>query len=76
LFGIINVEEILEHELNKAVGALTIPDDLAVPDAPSVAQGNLSATQSKVLAAASLLGQWHEGKKADQDIARRLVDEF
>jgi len=61
LFGIINVEEILEHELNKAVGALTIPDDLAV---------------SKVLAAASLLGQWHEGKKADQDIARRLVDEF
>jgi hypothetical protein len=77
LFDTTSVDEVLEEELaNKAVGAPTIPDDLAVPVIPVVAHGDLSATQSKALAAASLLGQWHEGKEADLDVARRLVDEF
>ncbi|MCG8037325.1 MAG: hypothetical protein JAZ19_09820 [Candidatus Thiodiazotropha taylori] len=77
LFETTNVEEVLEVEIaKKAVGAPQIPPGLTVPASPAVTEGESTAMQSNALAAASLLGQWQEGKEADQEIARRLVDEF
>lgn len=77
LFDTPNIEEILEAELAKrVVDTPTIPAGLAVPEHPDSAAREYSATQAKAMAVASLLGQWEEGKEADLDIARRLVDEF
>jgi len=77
LFDIPNIEEILEAELeNKAVGVSTIPDELAVPSTDDVQQKEWTSNESNAIAAALLLGVWHEDKDADLDIARRLVDGF
>lgn len=77
LFETTSIEEIVEAELaKKAVGVSVIPDDLAVPDVPAPASGELSAAESKAMAAASLLGQWREDNEGDLNVARRLADEF
>jgi len=76
LFEVPNIEQILEEELAKRSITSTIPDDFAVPVHPESTVRDYSSTQAKAIAAASLLGQWQEGKEADMDIARRLVDEF
>ena len=77
LFDVPNIEQILEEELAKGEATTTIPDDLlAAPEHPDSTSRRYSSAQAKAMAVASLLGQWQEGKEADMDIARRLVDEF
>ncbi len=76
LFDIPNIEQILEQELEKRGMTTSIPDNLAVPEQPAIADRAYSPVQAKALAAASLLGQWQEGKEADLEIARRIVNEF
>lgn len=77
LFEVPNIDEILKAELAKrVVDVPTIPAGLAVPEQSDSTAREYSATQAKAIAAASLLGQWEEGKEADLDIARRFVDEF
>ncbi|HHI93156.1 MAG TPA: hypothetical protein ENK04_06505 [Gammaproteobacteria bacterium] len=76
LFEVPNIEQILEEELAKREVATSIPGDLAVPEQPDTAVRSYSPAQAKAMAVATLLGQWKEGKEADLDIARRIVDEF
>ncbi|MEJ1383064.1 MAG: hypothetical protein RPV21_01630 [Candidatus Sedimenticola sp. (ex Thyasira tokunagai)] len=80
LFETTNVDEILEKELlAKVVDVSAIPDGFAVPEEPVSEPeqlAELTAEQSKALAAASLLGQWQEGNDADEDVLRRIIDGF
>lgn len=76
LFEVPNIEQLLEEELAKREVTTSIPDDLAVPEQPDTAARAYSPAQAKAMAAAMLLGQWQEGKEADLEMTRRIVDEF
>jgi len=76
LFEVTNLDEILSSTVEPILSPpASMPDDLIAPELDSP-YANLSNEQAQSVAAASLLGKWEEDSEADQQIARRLSDEF
>jgi hypothetical protein len=77
LFDTTEVESLLDTSIASIdKGLPTIPDNLVVPQTPTMQEPPMDSTQAKALTVATLLGKWDENNESDLEIIRRLADGF